>query len=272
MAINGFKVHGALVLAVLASGVGAAVAGAGSGGVVLAGPQVLRLLQQAPAALDSYPALRMTMTMRISGHAQGDVTLTGTSTPDGRSGVMSMEVPSLGTYVDMELVNGRMFARRSGASRWLACSLSSSTAPAMTGTGADALAYLRLMPGATGPVRVLGHATIDGVKTTHYRVDIDVAQAAEAAAARGDISVDQSQLDQLKQVGITTLPVDAWLDEQNALRQFAFSMHFQGLSMSMKMRIRGTETVPTVTAPAPTDVTDFGSCQLMVQQLGHAVG
>ena len=269
MAINGFKVHGALVLAVLSSGVGAAIAGGGSSGVVLAGPQVLRLIQQAPAALDSYPALKMTMTIRISGNGrQGDEDMAGTSTPDGRTGTFEMSIPSLGKYLDFELVGGRIYGHRAGARQWLACTLSAAqTTPSSTGT--DGLSYLRLMPGATGPVRVMGHAKIDGARTTRYRVDIDVAQAIEAAAARQGTSVDQSKMEELKQLGITTLPVDAWLDDQHALRQFAFSMHAQGISMSLKMRLRGSNTVPTVSAPSPTDVTVVAPCQLMVQQLAR---
>ena len=270
MRIDGFKVHGALALAVLGSGIGAAVAGSGSSGVVLASPQVLRLIQQAPAALDSYPAVSMSMTIRISGHGQqGDEEATGTSTPDGRSGTFTLSLPSLGTYLDFELLNGRMFAHREGSRQWLSCTLNPAQTSPASPTGADWLAYMRLMPGATGPVRVLGHSTIDGVKTTHYRVDINIAQAMEAAAARQGTSVDESKVQQLQQLGVTTLPVDAWLDDQHAMRQFAFSMHVEGVSMSVKMRISGSNQVPTVTAPSPADVTVVAPCQLMVQQLAR---
>jgi hypothetical protein len=269
VAINGFKVHGAVVLAVLGSGVGAAIAGAGSGGLVLASPQALRLIQQAPAALDSYPALSMTMTMSVSGNGrQGDVNMTGSGTPDGRTAVFTMSMPSLGTYVDMDQVGNRLYARRSGAQHWLACSINAA-ASTPSSTGTDGLSYLRLMAGATGTVRVVGHATIDRVKTTRYRVNVDIAQAAQTAAARGGTSLAQDKVDQLKQLGISTLPIDAWLDQQNALRQFALSMHFQGFSMSMKMRLRGSNTVPTVTAPSPADVTHVSSCQTLSEQLAR---
>ena len=269
MAFNGFKVHGALVLAVLGSGIGAAIAGGGSGGVVLAGPQVLRLIQQAPAALDTFPALTMQMTMRMSGHGQIDETASGTGTPDGRAGVFTIEVPSVGTYIDMDVVNRKIYARRSGAHQWLSCTLNPGASSASSVSGTDGMSYLRLMAGATGSVRVAGHAKIDGARTTHYRVNVDLDQALQEAATRQGSTVDQAKLDALKQLGMTTLPIDVWLDEQNAMRQFAFSMHLQGMSMSMKMRIRGSNTVPTVTAPSPADVTDAGSCQAMFQQLAR---
>jgi hypothetical protein len=269
VAIDGFKVHGALALAVLASGVGAAIAGGGSSGVVLAGPQVLRLIQQAPAALDSYPALSVSMTVRVSGRGQSDATITGTTTPDGRTEVLSMEVPSAGTYLDIETLDGRVYARRAGDKHWLACTPNSAQGVAPTPSGTDGLSYLRLMPGATGPVRFEGHSTIDGVKTTRYRVNIDMTQALQAAAAREGTSVDQAKVQALQQLGIRTLPIDAWLDEQHAMRQFAFSMHVQGISLSFKMRIRGSNKVPTVSAPAPADVTVVVPCQLMFQQLAR---
>ena len=269
MAIDGFKVHGALVLAVLASGVGAAVAGGGSGGVVLAGPQVIRLLQQAPAALDSFPALSLTMTVHVSVNGRSESqTATGYTTPDGRTGLLTMQAPGTGLGFTLKVLDGRMYAKRLSSPGWLACTPTSAT-PSPSVIGTDGVAYLRLMPGASGPVRVVGHTTIDGAKTTRYRVNIDIAQAVQAAAARGGAPVDEEKIQELRQAGITTLPVDAWIDAQNEVRQFAFAFHFQGVSMSMTIRLRGTNTVPTVAAPSPVDVSYASSCQFMLQQLTH---
>src|SRR6478752_5935389 len=95
MRINGFVAHGAVTAAVFASGVGAAVAGAGGGSVTLAGPQVLRLIQNAPAALSSYPALNMSMKLTFRGNGKSfSVDEHGLLSPDGKSGRLDVELPN----------------------------------------------------------------------------------------------------------------------------------------------------------------------------------
>ena len=193
MNIDGFKVHGAAVLVVLGTGVGYAVTGAGGTEVTLAGPQVLRLIQQAPAALSSYASMKMTMTMAFSnGGRTFTVREEGLTSRDGQTGTFVVHAPGGGHDIDVSFVNHTMYAPAPAGhypfvagKRWLSYVLASKrpTRSAVP-SGNDALAFLRLMPGATGPVRVVGHERIDKARTTHYRVTIDVLTALTALLPR----------------------------------------------------------------------------------------
>src|SRR3954465_6946538 len=95
MRINGFVVHGAVTVAVFASGVGAVVAGTGGGSVTLAGPQVLRLIQNAPAALSTYPAVKMSFKISVSGQGRHfSSSAHGLISPDGKQGTFVTSLPN----------------------------------------------------------------------------------------------------------------------------------------------------------------------------------
>ena len=259
MKLDGFKVHGAAVLVVLGTGVGYAVAGAGGTEVTLAGPQVLRLIQQAPAALSSYPSMKMTMTMTVSGNGQTvNVHEDALMSHDGKTGSFVVRPPGGGQDIDFFFVDHTIYAPAPAGhypaiagKKWLSYVSAQPTATSMP-TGNDALAFLRMMPGANGPVRVVGHDTIDHARTTHYRVTIDLfkAIAAEPAELRNADAVAE-----LQRSGATTMPIDIWLDGQHAPRQIAFGLSFGRGSMHTKLRFRGSMTPLTVSAPDPA-VTD----------------
>src|SRR5437763_16326933 len=110
MRVNGFVVHGVAAAVVFASGVGAVIADtAASGGVTLAGPQVLRLIQDSPAALSSYPSLNMAMTITLSGNGR-HVTVheRGLLTSDGRSGRVDVDLPNGAAPLSFIAVNDAM--------------------------------------------------------------------------------------------------------------------------------------------------------------------
>ena len=259
MRVNGFVVHGAVTAAVFASGVGAAVAGSTGGGVVLAGPQVLRLIQNSPAALSSYPTLKLTMTFHIQ-TSGNSVTVheTGLSSPDGKSGTLNVELPDGAGTLSGVVVDSTVYLKASpNAARmlgksWVGLSITPAThtTPAQTPTGNDALSYLHLLPGATGDVRELGHATIGGVRTTHYRVTVDLFKAEQARPPQ----LQDGSAGKLQQEGISTLPMDIWLDAQNAPRQVGTSISIQGMRFEYRIGIAGSRTPLHVSAPPASDV------------------
>lgn len=260
MRINGFVVHGAVTVAVLASGVGAVVAGGGSGGVTLAGPQVLRLIQHAPAALSSYPAVNMSFKISMSGQGQHfSSTTRGLISPDGKQGTFATGLPNgLGTLT-FEAINKTMYVHatpRAAASlgkHWVGLTLTNlptGWAPNQPSVGTDGLGFLHLMPGATGDVRDLGAARIDGVKTTHYRVTIDMQKAAAAESPE----LRTGSVSELQAAGITTEPVDVWLDHEGAPRQMSFTFDVQSVHAEFQLRLSGSTRPLSLTAPPASDV------------------
>lgn len=260
------KAQAALAAVVFSIGVGAVIAGGGSSGATLAAPEVLRLVRNAPAALSTYPALRIngTFTVSFSGRTVHE-TLLAITTPDGRTGIATITLPSIGTHLTTIVAGGKLYAQLpNSGGHWGACQASSSgigglNAGAAT-AGSDPLAYLRLMPGAAGGVTAKGHATIEGAQTTEYQVSIDLTQVLQQLQQQGSNPAAVT-VDQLRQLGLTRMPYDVWIDEQKQIRQFAFQLRAQGFNFKARLRIAGASTAPTVTEPAVSDVTNFPTCQ-----------
>ena len=243
MRINGFVVHGAVTAAVFASGVGAVVAGGASGGVTLAGPQVLRLIQHAPSALSSVS--RREHVVQDLDERTGSALLVDDAWPhqSGRQGrnVATGLQNGLGTLT-FEAVNKTMYVHaspRSAASlgkHWVGMTLtnpSSGWAPNQPSVGTDGLGFVHLMPGATGDVQDLGTARIGGVRTTNYRVTIDMQKAAAAESP----SYELARSSELQAAGITTEPVDVWLDHEGAPRQMSFTFDVQSVHAEFQLRL-----------------------------------
>src|SRR5947209_3805794 len=259
MRINGFVVHGAVTAAVFTSGIGAAVVGAGGGSVTLAGPRVLRLIQNAPAALSSFPALDMSMkfTVHANGHS-GTVTEAAHLSSDGKTGTFAVRMPGGGNALSGLGVNNTVYMRASPQAAamfgkpWVGFSFTpgSSASSTQAPTGSDAMSYLQLMPGATGEVQQFGHDKISGVRTTHYRVDVDLLKAEQRMPAE----LQHASAGQLEQLGLKTLPIDVWLDAQNRIRQEKFSFHAQDVSMDCVVLISGSAKPARVTPPPAASV------------------
>jgi hypothetical protein len=257
------RLQATLTAAVLACAVGAALAGAGGAsesGVPQASGRILALIARAPATLASYPSIKMTFDIDLDINGQHvSIDENGLTRSDGRGGTLSMTLPrGLGTFTAI-VVGRTVYARvaavklpLTGGRHWAAVTFTGGqTQPA---TGSDALAYLRLLAGANGTIRVRGHDTIEGAPCTHYMVDVDVAKAAAAAPSQfGDTT------QQLVQAGVTTLPVDVWLDAQGKPRKMKISYHLDGASFSMTIKAQGSNTPVNVTAPRASDVDAVGT-------------
>ncbi|MFJ4277432.1 hypothetical protein [Streptomyces massasporeus] len=89
-----------------------------------------------------------------------------------------------------------------------------------------------------------GSATVNGVKTTHYRVSVDVAELPEGDTLR-------------KQVG-PTLPMDVWLDDEGRMRRQQIDMTVKAPEATQ--RSSGASSAPEkVTVRTVMDFTEFGT-------------
>ena len=252
--------HAVAVLAVLGSGIGAAVVGVGPSAVVLAGPQALRLIREAPAALSSFPALNVTFEVKVSGNGQS-VTIheSAVSTPDGKTGSFTVDIPNGGGRLSVKSVDGTLYTPApdgrfpaTEGKHWLALKLT--LEPGASGglgatTGGDALGFLQLLPGATGDVRDYGTEEIDGVDTRHYQVTIDVLRALRQVPPE----LRTASMSTLRTAGLTTIPYDVWLDGDNAARRLASEYSIQGADFSMRIDIAGSDRAVHERAPARAD-------------------
>ncbi|MER5836771.1 hypothetical protein ABT116_39740 [Streptomyces sp. NPDC002130] len=90
-----------------------------------------------------------------------------------------------------------------------------------------------------------GTATIDGVKTTHYRVSVDVAELPNGDTLR-------------KQVG-PTLPMDVWLDDEGRMRRQQIDMTVKTQEATQRSSSGASSAPEKVTVRTVMDFTDFGT-------------
>ena len=86
---------------------------------------------------------------------------------------------------------------------------------------------------ASNDTKKLGTDTVQGEQMTHYRTTVDPEKAISKVPAAQRAAVRTA----LKQIGMTTIPVDVWVDGKGLLRQESLSLDFgQGLqNATMKM-------------------------------------
>ncbi|WP_371673723.1 hypothetical protein OG985_42230 [Streptomyces sp. NBC_00289] len=93
-------------------------------------------------------------------------------------------------------------------------------------------------------VEKMGTETIDGARTTHYRVTVDVKALAEGDSAKAE--------QMRRQLGTSTVPLDMWLDEQGRLRQ-------ETVRLTLRPQTTDAQKTPAVTSTTTLRFSDFGT-------------
>jgi hypothetical protein len=80
---------------------------------------------------------------------------------------------------------------------------------------------------AAGTVKALGHQTVDGFETTHYRAEIELSKVADAVSASDRQSAQQLVAALQKNFHAGNLPVNAWIDGNHLVRRVALRYTLQ---------------------------------------------
>ena len=131
----------------------------------------------------------------------------------------------------------------------------------VTPAGSDPSQLLAFL-GATGTVTTVGSAQIGGVATTHYHAVtyLDRYAATVPASERQAASAAMATLQQ--ETGVTTLPIDVWIDAQHRVRQIVISLSGicpQAGSASVTITMDLFDYGPQPTPAIPSDATDLTS-------------
>lgn len=121
--------------------------------------------------------------------------------------------------------------------------------------------YLYMLRAASnGSVQNLGQATINGVPTTHYRAQVDLAKVPDVVPAKQRAGLEQLMA-ALRKRGVgtpSTVPMDAWIDSRDLIRQiemnYTQSVSGQSANVAMKMDFveYGPQPAPQIPAPDQT--------------------
>jgi hypothetical protein len=93
-------------------------------------------------------------------------------------------------------------------------------------------------------VKLVGRETVDGQRTEHYSVVVD--------ATKLESTVANSQL--LAQAGLTTVPVELWLDEHGRPVRLTEDLAAQGQHISVLITLGKYDAPVTITAPPSSQV------------------
>lgn len=118
-------------------------------------------------------------------------------------------------------------------------------------TPATALAYLQ----GARDVRKVGSNTVQGVKTNHYEVTVDLQKAAEHATG----SEQEALKRVISQSKLKTIPLDAWIDENGYIRRVSYEERAgqqQAAQVSMELHDFGAPV--SIKPPPSASVVDLG--------------
>ncbi|MGW1157157.1 DUF1396 domain-containing protein [Streptomyces sp. NPDC002519] len=119
-------------------------------------------------------------------------------------------------------------------------------------------------------VTKVGTETIDGVKTTHYKGEITVAEMrASLKAQKLDKAVleqREKSLDQYAKLGADKIAMDMWVDGSDHTKQFRMRGDAEKGPMDMTITFLDYNKPVTVTAPSAGDTADLAEMMKGLQQ------
>lgn len=135
-------------------------------------------------------------------------------------------------YLKLPFLSGML----PGGKQWMKVDLSAAARQAGTSLGSfgqlDPQQWLQQLL-ASSDTQKLGTDTVQGEQMTHYRTTIDPSKLTANVPAAQRAAVRKA----MKQIGMSTIPVDVWVDGKGLLRQESLSLSLgQGLqNATMKM-------------------------------------
>ena len=205
---------------------------------------------------------------------------TGVSSTISKNAEMTMEMsglPQAGQPGDEPItqevrqVEGTTYLRSpvlGAPTPWVSVPPDARNSMATGGLGDDPMSTVALLELVSGEITEIGTEQVNGVATTHYSFEADLAAAAQAQGGAGTTQ-------QLRQLGLDSVPLDVWLDEENRLRRMEMTASLSGLAPTgggadgeptMTMRVNYLEYGADLRVEAPpqdqvTPISELGGGQ-----------
>jgi hypothetical protein len=127
----------------------------------------------------------------------------------------------------------------------------------LTSGETDPAQYLQYLRASSGTVTKVGTATVRGEPTTEYSATIDPAEAI-SQLDKGNSSAEAKLRSMFTETGLSSIPVEAWVDSKNRLRrvQLVMNMSVSGepLQMTINEEFFGFGPIPAANAPSSAEV------------------
>ncbi|WP_372346293.1 hypothetical protein [Streptomyces sp. KL116D] len=198
--------------------------------------------------------IKLTTTASSGGRSE---TVTGAGVMDLRDGTSRIELGQGGQHIEQRVVDQVLYQKPPkgsgglpGGKSWLKIDLqrlrdAGGKGAAQVSDPADSFAYSKSL--SEKDVKKVGTERLNGVSTTHYRVNVDVDKLAKSSP---------EQAKKLRESLGDTLPMDVWIDGRGLLRR-------QQIELSTNAKSGGGASGNAAAAKAGAkvvmDLTDFGT-------------
>ena len=210
-------------------------------------------------ASGGYAGDRMSMEMDL-GAMLGEVAEgAGEDLPPGFEEPMEMVLDGQTVYLRMP-----MLEMLTGTTGWLSATPdelgAGGDALGITGTATSPAQLLETLRGVSDEVDELGTEEVRGVRTTRYRATVDVEKVLEAIPPEQRVQMEK-QLDDLGGVGIDSVPLDVWVDDDGLPRRVQMAFDDMGAEMglpgsaTMTMELFDYGQPVTIEVPPASEVT-----------------
>jgi hypothetical protein len=132
--------------------------------------------------------------------------------------------------------------------------------------GSDPREALDVLRAVSGEIETVGRDAQRGVEATHYRATLDLAALARRGSGEQVTDTLANLGPLLEQSGLSTIPVDVWVDDDGLLRRidlsFAISQPGQGEAAgSLRLELFDYGEPVTIALPPSGDVADAATLQ-----------
>ena len=194
----------------------------------------VRAIEAAYTSTTNVGSMRFSMDGAMSSSGMDmKITASGVEDVATKQADITMTVPIVGS-MEVRVVDGVGYVRMGSAAggKWMKAPATASGSGGLTsGSGYDAGEVLGFLKSVSAKgVTDLGAATVRATSTTHYRATLDLAKVAAAAgAATGSGSSSSADLgSMMKSTGLTSMPMDVYVDGQHHVRRVAMTMTMGG--------------------------------------------
>ncbi|MFJ9670627.1 DUF1396 domain-containing protein [Streptomyces sp. NPDC101221] len=117
-------------------------------------------------------------------------------------------------------------------------------------------------------VEKVGAETVEGVKTTHYKGTVTLADLEKTIGDEGEATREKRQksLDQYEKMGVDKLTMDMWVDGDDQTKQFRMRADADKGPLDMTFTFLGVNEPVKVTAPPAGEVADLAEMMEEAQQ------
>lgn len=255
-------------------------ASAAAGACGSSSPSALAVVTAAPVKTTAAHSARTAVSTTVVGASGEQVTVdaTGALDFDTHKGTMHLELQ--GRPVDDVIDGTTVYERIPGLEQevgkpWVKIDLDTLGKAAgienlgslTQGQSNDPTAALDALRGASKDITTVGHESVRGTRTTHYHATADLELAASKSPPQR-----QATLRQLAKVlGVTTFPLDVWVDGAGRARRLRESMDFSKAnfpnvpksrvpkSMTLSYELYDFGVAVHATTPPPDQVADFAT-------------